>query len=252
MKTGNILIYLNKLYKGNWNEIYAFINRKEKIKDDRGVEDAVSSLKHPYLTILDEKYPEKLKFGYKPPFCLFYEGNLDLLNENNIIAISRCRLNDLKNKKIFKEISNDFILMSGYENKADEETLSFFVKQGKKFILVLSSSLDDIDPDDPIIHYALHNDCLIITEHGFESEETNEDIALKQRIIATFVSYLFVVSSEKTDLKTNLLIDGVLGKDGDIYCVPESPFKNSLNNQLIQDGAILVDSYLDIKPGIKR
>ena len=141
--------------------------------------------------------------------------------------------------------------MSGYENKADEETLSFFVKQGKKFILVLSSSLDNIDPDDPIIYYALHNDCLIITEHGFESEETNEDIALKQRIIATFVSYLFVVSSEKTDLKTNLLIDGVLGKDGDIYCVPESPFKNSLNNQLIRDGAILVDSYFDIKPGIK-
>jgi len=41
--------------------------------------------KNKYITILDKKYPSKLKAINKPPFVLFYKGDINLLLENKKI-----------------------------------------------------------------------------------------------------------------------------------------------------------------------
>lgn len=241
-----ILLYMNKIYNGNWDKIFQAIKDKQET-DDKAVENIEKEIQHPFVTVLDKDYPALLKSGYKPPVCLFYEGDLALLNRQDLIAISRTNIKDIKNKDFIQDVLNSYVLVSGYNNDADEETLRIAVKNNKKFILILNTSLDDIDYDDEIINYALHNGCLLITEFGFENDEEDYEIHRKYRLLAPILSRLIVASGKKTDLQITLLVDEVLDRGGDVFALPEPPFENSLTNTLIKNGAYLVDSFLDVQ-----
>ena len=75
----DILIYLAMKYKGNWDDIYGAIKRKEPI-DDMAFTDLLATLKANTITIIDKNYPDHLKQAHKPPFVLFYYGDLSLLD----------------------------------------------------------------------------------------------------------------------------------------------------------------------------
>lgn len=80
MNAREILLALAIKNNGDWDSIYNDL--VEKVMPPEEVE-----YNGKYITILDEEYPEELKHILKPPFILFYEGNIDLLKENNKIAI---------------------------------------------------------------------------------------------------------------------------------------------------------------------
>jgi len=53
--------------------------------DFRELNKFTKEYKGKYFTIVDKEYPNKLKMIDRPPFVIFYKGNLDLLNEKKII-----------------------------------------------------------------------------------------------------------------------------------------------------------------------
>ena len=82
----NLLLYLSIKYEGDWDKIYCAIKAKEKISKEE-VEEVVSTNKTPFITIIDDDYPNALKNIYKPPFVLFYYGDLSLLNNSNSFVL---------------------------------------------------------------------------------------------------------------------------------------------------------------------
>ena len=78
LKGRDIIVYLAIKYQGDWNKIYDAIKRKELV-DEPSVHETLAKQNSKILTIIDEEYPERLKKIYKPPFVLFYYGNLDKL-----------------------------------------------------------------------------------------------------------------------------------------------------------------------------
>jgi len=86
LKGRDIIVYLAVKYQGDWNAIYDAIKRKELV-DEQLVLDTVSKIKSKYTTIVDQDYPESLKKIYKPPFVLFYNGNLYILNNRFNLGI---------------------------------------------------------------------------------------------------------------------------------------------------------------------
>lgn len=67
----DVLIYFDNKYNGNWDDIYGAILRKEKVdKDD--LYRTTKRLKEEvdYTTLIDDDYPDHLKYQYKPPFLL--------------------------------------------------------------------------------------------------------------------------------------------------------------------------------------
>ena len=66
---------LNEEYRKNLDKYIEFMK-----KYDIGI-----------ITILDSDYPERLKNIYDPPIVLYYKGNKQLLNQENIIAMIGCR-----------------------------------------------------------------------------------------------------------------------------------------------------------------
>jgi DNA processing protein len=79
----DILLFFTIKYNGNWNKIYSALEAKEKVFIEDVVKESQST-KENFVTIMDESYPENFKQANKPPFVIFYRGELDLLNDKCI------------------------------------------------------------------------------------------------------------------------------------------------------------------------
>ena len=73
-----ILAYAIK-YHGDWTKI------AQAIKEDEPWQQMTSE--HSFVTIVDEQYPDKLKDLRFPPWILFYEGDLSLLNRPSLAIV---------------------------------------------------------------------------------------------------------------------------------------------------------------------
>ena len=76
------LLYLALKYKGEWNPIYEDVSNHVEIDEKEALKE-ISKVNSSYITILDEEYPESLRDAYKPPFVLFYYGDISLLSDKN-------------------------------------------------------------------------------------------------------------------------------------------------------------------------
>ena len=80
MKANEILAKTYVGNGGNWNKTYECLLKKDLKTDETDV-------LGDFITILDKEYPDRLKQVHKPPFVLFYKGNLDLLGNDKAIGI---------------------------------------------------------------------------------------------------------------------------------------------------------------------
>ena len=200
---------------------------------------------HQFVCITDPNYPTKLKQSFKPPFVLFYEGNLSLLNENNIMCVCGCDKGSNELSKLITDLSNTHILINGDDSAIEREALQLAMKNNQPLILVLNEAIDESDLDDEVFAYAVNNG-LVISEYGYISPECDESQLAKTRIIGFLSDSTLVCSSNKKNTRLCLLIDEALSKGSDIFVLPEKPFTNSMNNELIQSGSLLVNKREDI------
>lgn len=83
----DLLIYLSLKYNGDWERIYSAVKVKEPVKAD-DVLTAIQTVKSRTMTIIDEDYPNALKGVYKPPFVLYYYGDIQKIDQRtNITAL---------------------------------------------------------------------------------------------------------------------------------------------------------------------
>jgi hypothetical protein len=74
-----VLLYFTLKYKGNWDKIYDALDKKERV--NQADLDAVSAkiVGCKYLTVLDVAYPNSLRQSYRPPFVIFYKGDISMI-----------------------------------------------------------------------------------------------------------------------------------------------------------------------------
>ena len=237
----NILIFLNKKNSGDWNKMYHDIQNRENYPDDN----VDITQYHHVTTLVDPDYPTKLKQSFKPPFCLFWEGDLSLLNKDNIMVICGCDKGNAQLAKLIQNLSDTHIICNGDDSAIEREALQIVMKNNQPLILVLNESIDESDIDDEVFLYAVKNGC-VISEYGFTSPEIDESQLAKTRIIAFLSDKALITSSKKNNARLSLLLDHLLGADKELFVLPEKPLSGSLNNELIRDGAILVNKREDI------
>lgn len=233
----DILKYLNRIHNGNWDKIFRDIQNKIEIPDDIDIQH-----NHECVCILDPEYPTKLKQCFKPPFLLAYIGNLALLNESNIMCV--CGENGANKDTIdlIKHLCGSYVLINGDDSAIERVALQTAMSEHKQFIIVLNEPIDvALDYDDELIQYAIHNNCLIISEYLYNSPDIEESELAKTRIIGFLADKMLVVSGSRSNTRLKLLIDESLSKGSDLFALPSAPFKGSLTNLILKDGAILVD-----------
>lgn len=90
----DVLLFFSIKYNGNWELIFEALEKKEKIQI-REINNLKNNFNYKYSTIIDDSYPLLLKDVYKPPFLLYYDGNIDLLNNKLVTLIGNWQISDL-------------------------------------------------------------------------------------------------------------------------------------------------------------
>jgi DNA processing protein len=127
IKGRDIIVYLATKYQGDWNRIYEAIKNKELV-DEPTVTEVVSSIKSKVCAIIDDDYPEALKKAYKPPFVLFYYGDLKALSKRKNLTMLA---HDQPNKKhldqintFAKSLSKRYGIITVLNNEANQQVMS--------------------------------------------------------------------------------------------------------------------------------
>lgn len=127
IKGRDIIVYLATKYQGDWNRIYEAIKNKELV-DATTVNEVVSSIKSKVCAIIDEDYPEALKKTYKPPFVLFYYGDLQALSKRKNLTMLT---HDQPTKKLIgqintftKSLSKRYGIITVLNNDANQQVMS--------------------------------------------------------------------------------------------------------------------------------
>lgn len=227
----NILVYFAMKYNGDWDEIYSAINRKERV-DKAEMNALIDTLDYNYITLLDEYYPQQLKPTYKPPFVLFYKGDISLLNERSIIAISggnETETGKTNTQQFVKELTDrNFVIANKLNTTTDFRVASECSK------LHNSIQVAEHMEDTP------NSMGLVISERPYSITQDNKKQA--ERVLVGISHALFLIEADKP----LQIVNKVLEQNKDVFCIPGSHFCN----HLIKEGAYLTDCVEDIVDNI--
>ncbi len=252
----SILLYLAIVDKGDWTAIYKDVLRKRYVNETQRNE-AEELLKKSngikYITLLDSDYPECLKYIFKPPFVLFYKGNIELLKSNNkkiaIIGSRNCSSHGKEvTRRITKElVENNIIIISGLAKGIDSEAHKTCIENGGKTIAVLGNGVDVFYPkeNEQLYKDIIDKGGLIISEYPPNSTPNGEHFPVRNRIIAGLSDGVAVIEARRKSGTMNT-VSHALENDKPVFCVPGSYSTSSGCNYLIKEGASLIENAQDI------
>lgn len=247
----DIITALAIKFNGDWNLIFDAVNAKTCLTDVE-VEQLISTLKCNYITIFDPLYPKELKNGYRPPFVLFYYGNIDLLTcpiEEKVAIVGTRRPTDY-GIKITKEIASDlskkYIIVSGMAAGVDAIAHWSVINNKGKTIAVLGSGIDYCFPYDNILLYQkLKENHLVISEYPNATEPTANKFPARNRIVA-YISNGVVVTEAFGTSGSSITAGLAAGIGREVMCVPDHVGRDSCCNRLIKEGSVLVENADDV------
>lgn len=227
MDTRKILVNSVVNNRGNWNKVYQEMYGKSYSMKE-------TDITYPYITILDSNYPEKLKQAYKPPFVLFYKGDITLINNTDIISLGVDELWDYSWSKL-----NELLDFNGNRHYVISGTKAVNVgiaRSIKNLILVVNCGLDMVNAE--LVKAVLDNGGLILTEYPNgcadceETDFTRIGSAIEQRLV--------VVHCDNRGYAIRQVMNSqYMGHDIYVMPTPLDSVKESKNNQLISEGAFL-------------
>lgn len=250
MKSREILIYLAIIWKGDWNLIYEALLSKEKLDEDV-IKSTISKLDSKAVTLLDDDYPQQLKMICKPPFVLFYHGDISIIKDKHkAVSVVGSRKNSyygyLTTTKLVKDLCKDVVIVSGMARGIDGIAHRACIDNGGKSVAVLGCGINICYPPKNLdIYDELKKHHLILSEYPGLTEPDPTKFPFRNRIIAGLSDGLLVTEGQKNS-GTSITATITLESGGNVCCVPTRIGQNSICNHLIANGAALVESADDV------
>lgn len=205
-----------------------------------------------FITIADREYPEKLKYIYEPPICLFVKGELPCEKTKTVAIVGArdCSHYGAETAKWFGgELAKAGMqIISGVASGIDSKGLNGALGQNGKVFGVLGCGVDVVYPPENIMLYEdIINNGGIISEYPCGTKPLAYHFPQRNRIISALADCVLVVEARK---KSGSLItaDLALEQGKDVAAVPgrHSDDLSEGTNSLIKNGAYLVISPQDI------
>lgn len=210
------------------------------------------------LTILDEEFPQNLKYIYNCPKVLYVKGDM-LKKQEHMIAVVGSRKATAYGKHITQKLSNDLLdlgitLVSGMAKGVDTEVHISAIKKNKRNIAVLGCGVDVIYPkSNKYIYDKIIENGSVISEFPLGTEPLRYNFPQRNRIISGLSSGVLIVeANEKSGSLITATHAAEQGKE--VFAVPGNI--NSIysrgTNLLIKDGAKVVLGVEDIIEEIRE
>ena len=245
----DLLIYLAVKYQGDYQKILTaiYLHEDESIPPEE-IKKVVSSLKCKTLTLIDYNYPKKLKQVYRAPIVLFYYGDITLLDDRNqkygvVGSREYTEYGEIATKKIVKEMGVKPILVSGLARGIDAIGHTAAIENGARTIAVLGSGIDNCYPtDNEELYEEIKKHHLVISEYPGMVTPDGYHFPLRNRIIAGLSDALVVPQINSHISGTMTSINLMIGLNRDIFIVPSPITEDTINNEIITEGASLAES----------
>ncbi len=206
-----------------------------------------------FITVKDEKYPEKLaQREVCPPSVLFYKGNIDLLNTSCVAVVGTrtcSRYGKECAERIAAELSEYSItVVSGMATGIDAYSHHAALEAGGNTIAVLGSGINKAGPAQNLgLFSKIVEKGLVISEYDADYLGSKYSFPERNRIISGLSSAVVVVEAAK---KSGALItaDRALEQNREVFAVPGNitSGKSEGTNNLIKNGARLLTGVKDI------
>lgn len=256
MKDRDLLLYLALKFEGDWDQIYATVTQKELI-DEEEAKVYLKKYKGNYITILDEDiYPKSLHNFTKPPFVLFYIGDISLISDSNDkLAVVGSRKFSSYGEKVTTQfvsrLARDFVIVSGLAKGIDAIAHQAAIDVGGKTVAVLGNGVDfTYIKENEELYKEICKNHLVISEYPPGTPPNQDNFPIRNRIIVALCETVLVPEG-KMQSGTQITAGLMACKGGNVCCVPTRIGENSICNYLIGEGAFLVETPEDVYEAAK-
>ncbi len=247
----DILLYFSLKYNGDFNKIYTALQNKEQLNIDEFYK-LKDKLKSKYTTILDETYPNKLRKVSNPPFVLYYEGDIDML-ENDLTAIDGTLNPDKEGENITRSVTeelleNEYCIITKMNNGIASIVRDQLIRNNRPSVVVLGNGINNCYPPSCSEQYKyLKDNGLVVAETPFACELT-ELRQIRRNHLYSGLCDRMIITQAKQSKNIVCAIKFALDMYKDIFCIP-ARYGSIYNftNELINNGCELYDSIKSIE-----
>lgn len=244
----DIILYFAHKFFGDWERIYDALEKQEDIDFDE-IDRIKEEYKDMYITVLDKEYPRELRQIERPPFVIFYKGNLDLLKRKAFWYFGTYfedlfEKEALKHKKDFKQ--QNFSMVLGYTN--DFERLFINSIKPEESIIVRDSGINSGINMTKIEEAMFLKNNLIISEYPDKVIPSLHTWETSNRIKSGISLGLFLINSSKEKMTFKIIAD-TIDENRNIFCYNKNIDTKSHNMILIEKGAYSIKEIEELNNG---
>ena len=246
-----LLLYASIKEGGDYSRIIRYIH-ENNFPPDEEIEQADKFIKSGYITYLDEEYPQELKRIYRPPLVLYYYGDISLLyKEKEALAVIGARECTETGRKItdqlVTELASEYRIVSGMAKGIDAVAHESAIRAGGDTIAVLGSGIDYCYPwENRDLYKMIKGKGLVVSEYPNLTMPSQLSFPMRNRIIAGLSKGILITEAKKKS-GTMITVSWAQGLTKDIMCVPYRVEDDSGCNQLIKEGAFMVEDSDDVR-----
>ena len=221
------------------------------------IREKIDSIGVHIVTILDEDYPDELRYIEDPPSLLYVRGNLNIYNPIAFVgARSHSSYGNMAVNKIIDDLRYyDFTIVSGMAYGIDTLSHRRALQNNLNTIAVLGTGIDVIYPkSNKALYEEISEKGAVISEFPLGTEANKFTFPMRNRIISGLSKTVVVV--EAKDKSGSLITARLAAEQGrEVFAVPGNitSIYSVGTNKLIRDGAIPlieIKDILDFYPGI--
>ena len=203
------------------------------------------------ITLIDKKYPERLKKIIDPPPILYVRGNINLLNQKQLAVVGSRNPTSggSDNAREFAKILSKYIVItSGMATGIDSSAHIGALNASNNTIAVCGTGLDRVYPSrNKNLAKQIATSGVLVSELPIGTAPLAGNFPRRNRIITGMSDGVLVVEAL---IKSGSMVSALsaLEQNRDVFAIPGS-IKNPLTeapHKLIQDGATLVTKPEDI------
>lgn len=249
-----LLIYISLIHRGEWDAMYKTIKEKRNLNiKEETIKEEISKINANIVTLIDEDYPSVLKTcnTYATPLVLYYKGDLSLTSNVykrlTVVGSRRCSKYGIESvEQIVKELPNEVIIVSGLAKGIDTVALESALKSNKKVIAVIGNGIDFCYPEENKKLYddIINKGGLIISEYPPQTPPEANNFRWRNRILAMLGDGL-LIGEGKFNSGTKITAGFAINFNKNVGCIPHQIYERSICNELIKDGASLVENAKD-------
>ncbi|QED24250.1 hypothetical protein FRX96_01800 [Spiroplasma citri] len=230
-------------YDGDWLKIYQALETKEKIAYEDLIDIETKITCH-YVTIIDSEYPKSLCNIYRPPFVLFYVGNLAVLNDQrHKLAICGTTVPNKRGlvtaKMLTKKILKQKITLIVTSEAGVNECVVKNLGNGSSILI-----LKNLNDYKQITKQYPNTKFQIIISEAYQNSVNKSQYEL-YRIMSGLMDGVVIVQSTLDD-ETHRIVTLAKHDGKEVFCFPAQITVANKNNGFIKNGAQLVENVDDI------